>query len=299
MAVRQVLAEPEWRARSQQHRDRVGSWTAPRLQRRTDGIRHPVDDFLWEYYRWRPGQLTVWHPGLGIALQGTPEFADRPPYQQVEEGWTAVLTRADPLLPRLTRNLAILSATAGRPVRTGCFGMHEWAMVHGLEPQQIRHEQVPLRLSPGQIRSVVAEVGLQCTHFDAFRFFTASALPLQTELTRAGQLDDEQPGCIHAGMDLYRYAYEAAAYAGSDLVADCFEHARRARELDMRASPYDLTAWGLEPVPVETVDGRRQYVRQQRELAVSAASLRSRLIDNLTRTLASAATGSLDPAQSA
>lgn len=299
MTDRQVLSEPQWRARAEAHRRRVEPWTEPRLQRRRDGRRDPVDDFLWEYYRWRPGQLAAWHPGIGITVAGDTPWAGRHPYVRTPHGWTAQLGADDPIRPRLTRNLAILRATADRPARTGCFGMHEWAMVHDVDADDIRHRQVPLRLDRGQIAAAVADVGLHCTHFDAYRFFTPSAAVLQRPLTRTGQVDDEQPGCLHAGMDLYRYAYEAAPYVGSDLVADCFAHARRARELDMRASPYDLTAAGLRPIPVETAAGRGEYVRLQREFATAAAELRGRLIDRLTRTVQSSATWGPEAAQSA
>ena len=45
----------------------------------------------------------------------------------------------------------------------------------------------------------------------------------------------EQPGCLHAGMDLYKHAYRLTPLVASELVADCFELARDIRVLDMRA----------------------------------------------------------------
>jgi hypothetical protein len=72
-------------------------------------------------------------------------------------------------------------------------------------------------------------------------------------------------------------------WAGSDLLLDCFELAMELRDLDMRASPYDLAAFGLEPVRIETADGRRDYEREQARLAAKAAPLRQRLIDALDR----------------
>ena len=61
-------------------------------------------------------------------------------------------------------------------------------------------------------------------------------------------------------------------------MADCFELAREIRRLDMRASPYDLTDLGLAPVPVETAEGRAEYVAHQRDFAQRAARLRDRLV---------------------
>lgn len=43
-----------------------------------------------------------------------------------------------------------LSATASRPAQLGCFGLHEWAMVHRSEHHGQRHDQVPLRLGAAE-----------------------------------------------------------------------------------------------------------------------------------------------------
>jgi hypothetical protein len=61
-------------------------------------------------------------------------------------------------------------------------------------------------------------------------------------------------------------------------VADCFELAVEIRELDMRASPYDLRAHGYEPVAIETPEGKAQYAAAQRGFADRGAVLRRRLI---------------------
>ena len=64
---------------------------------------------------------------------------------------------------------------------------------------------------------------------------------------------------------------------GSDLIGECFAHARAGRDLDMRASPYDLSHLGYEPVRIETPEGRARYESEQRALAEQAAPLRERL----------------------
>ena len=58
----------------------------------------------------------------------------------------------------------------------------------------------------------------------------------------------EQPGCLHANMDLYKWAGKLAPFTPGDLLLDCFELARDIRELDMRASPYDLSGLGHAPL---------------------------------------------------
>jgi hypothetical protein len=74
----------------------------------------------------------------------------------------------------------------------------------------------------------------------------------------------------------------------SELVADCFALAWEIRDLDMRASPYDLTALGYAPVPIETPEGKAEYVAAQRAFAERAAPLRQHLIDACDRLLGAA-----------
>jgi hypothetical protein len=161
---------------------------------------------------------------------------------------------------------------------TGCFGLHEWAMVYGLTQGEVRHEDLPLRVSPGTIAATVDEIGLRCTHIDAYRFFTPPAVPLNgLEPTRATQPDLEQPGCLHASMDLYKYAFWFSPFVSSELVTDCFELARTARQVDMAASPYDCGDLGLDPIRVESAEGRQHYAAAQKELMDQSAPLRARL----------------------
>ncbi|MDX2227651.1 MAG: hypothetical protein SFY92_11255, partial [Verrucomicrobiae bacterium] len=91
--------------------------------------------------------------------------------------------------------------------------------------------------------------------------------------------DSDQPGCIHANMDLYKWAYKLLPWIPSELVADCFENAMAARTIDMRASPYDLRDQGYEPICIETEEGRDEYVRHQREITARAQPLRQRLAE--------------------
>ncbi len=91
------------------------------------------------------------------------------------------------------------------------------------------------------------------------------------------RLDTEQGGCLHANMDLYKWAGRLWPWIGSDLVADAFEVAVAGRELDMRASPYDLADLGFDPVKIETEAGREEYRRAQEQLAARAGPVRQNL----------------------
>ena len=54
-----------------------------------------------------------------------------------------------------------------------------------------------------------------------------------------------------------------------------------ARELDMRASPYDVSGFGLKPIRVETPEGRREYTALQRDLIDGTVPLRARVTQAL------------------
>jgi hypothetical protein len=276
-----VLGEADWRARRAAHEARVDAWITPHLARRRAGVKHPVEDFLFGYYANRPASLRRWHPGHGVVLRGaTAEYADLKGYVGTDDGAT-VSDEHVAGQQRLLRQLHnLLTATANRPPQLGCFGLHEWAMVYRLDQSEVRHAAWPLRLGTAGTDTVVESHRIACSHFDAYRFFTAEARPLN--LLRPGRDDRaefEQPGCLHAGMDLYKHAFRLSPMVSSDLVADCFALARDIRTLDMRASPYDLSDLGYEPVRIETTEGKQEYVEAQRAFAERGAPLRQRLLD--------------------
>lgn len=277
-----VLPRSDWLPRAQAHRERAQHWTLPHLRRRAEGHDHPVEDFLFEYYNFSPGALARWHPGLGVGLVDAPEHAALGAYL-TDDG----VSRVDPhrlerRLPGLRWTHALLSRTRDAEPRWSCFGLHEWAMVHGAAEQR-RHGSQPLRLGAAGTDEVVRAHTLQCTHVDAFRFFTPEAAPLNAlQLTRDDQLQAEQPGCVHVTMDLYRLAFRLVPLVESTVVLDAFELALDARQVDMRASPYDVTDLGLEPIPVETAEGKAAYVQEQRRLAGLAEPLRERLLTHVS-----------------
>jgi hypothetical protein len=78
-------------------------------------------------------------------------------------------------------------------------------------------------------------------------------------------------------MDLYKWAGKLLPWCGSDLLGECFANAWTARQLDMRASPYELRSLGYDPIPIETPEGRAEYERRQRELATASEPLRAHL----------------------
>lgn len=280
-----VLTTTEWRGALEAHRDRARRWTAPARRRKARGERHPIEDFLFTYYFVSLAKLEQWHPGAGVVLRPAadlPKWLRQKPYVASPDGIALLATGPDPSSrERLQWILDLLVATRDRAPNFACHGLHEWAMVY--TGTDIRHrESCALRLPQSEIDHLVESRPLCCSHFDAFRFFHPSARSMNRHwptLDRRQSL--EQPGCVHANMDLYKWTGKAMPWVGSDLLLDTFELAIELRELDMRASPYNLRPWGLEPVPIEIEEGRAEYVRLQQDLSTKAAPLRSRLIDSL------------------
>ena len=241
--------------------------------------KHPVRDFLFEYYSFRPAHLLRWTPGHGVRLEGATR-ADIA-WSEFEEADGGLMLRAESF-PEARRSYLLwateyLRAVANREPSFACLGLHEWAMVY--RDPNVRHPYVPLRLGREATDAFVDSQPLRCTHYDAFRFFTAEAVPRnRLTLTRAATTEHDQPGCVHVTMDLYRFAYKIAPFAPSSLMAEAFELAAAARELDMRASPYDLSAYGYTPLRIETREGREEYIAAQRTLSDQARPIRERLL---------------------
>jgi hypothetical protein len=281
------LTQDSWRPLEAAHHARIDAVTAGHLGRRRDARTHPVEDFLFTYYMHSRNQLRRWHPGVGVVLEGATRRADWKFYRYAEDAATLDLDAFLSTRSATVRFIAkLLTATAERPAQLGCFGLHEWAMVYRQTADQRRHSDWPLRLGQAGTDEVVEAHPIRCSHFDAYRFFTDSARPLNMlSPTRASQVVMEQPGCLHATMDLYKWAYKLSPAIPSDLTADCFDLAREVRELDMRAAPYDLRPLGYEPVMIETPEGKATYVDAQRGFGVRAKVLRLRLIDGCTSLL--------------
>jgi hypothetical protein len=283
--VRTVLSREEWTALEAAHAERVDVATAPHRERRGDGRSHPVEDFLFRYYNHSPAKLRRWHPGAGVLLEGA-AGTERAGWRHHRVVGDAVVLDVGSFLEARGATVRfvtdLLTATLSRPAHLGCFGLHEWAMVHGLGQDDVRHAGWPLRLGPAGTDEVVERHAVRCSHFDAHRFFTPTAVPHnQLRPTRESQVAMEQPGCLHAGMDVYKWAFKLAPLVPSDLTADAFDLARDIRVLDMEASPYELAELGYAPVRIETPEGKAEYLERQRAFTARSNALRRRLLDVL------------------
>ncbi|OBA90351.1 3-methyladenine DNA glycosylase [Mycobacteriaceae bacterium 1482268.1] len=287
-----VLAEDDWTKREQTYRQRVERFLAPHVRRAQKGEAHPVWDFLFRYYSLRPRQLRVWHPGFGAVLGGPDgtaarRYLNRTGYGPHPAGVSVTFEYLRSRVDTVGFIAELLRATESRSPRMNCFGMHEWAMVY--RAPEVRHVGVPLRLGAEATDAVVESMPLRCTHFDAFRFFTGPAAARNAGApSRVDQARWEQPGCVHANMDLYKWCYKLGPLIESELLFDALALAAAARELDMRASPYDLVGYGFDPIAIETPAGRAAYVREQQDIAMRAAPLRAVIADRCQQLLAAA-----------
>lgn len=281
LAAAAVLSRDEWMPLASAHTERAEALTAAHRARASRGEKHPVEDFLFTYYSYKPAILRRWHPGPGIVLRDARERSAWRWYRAQGDDVRVDAAGFRAEKGSMYRGIVnLLRATRDRAPQFGCFGLHEWAMAYRAD--EVRHA-VPLRLGRDGTDAVVDAHELKCTHFDAFRFFTPEAVPLnRTALRRDDQAEREQPGCLHAGMDVYKWAVKLGPLVPGDVLLDAFELARDIRTLDMEASPYDLTDWGYRAVAIETPEGKAEYVARQRAVSARGQALRARLVDAVT-----------------
>ena len=204
------------------HRARLAPYVEPHLARRRAGEKHPVHDFLFTYYSFSPAKLLDWQPGWPASGQRRPAGATpRPRRHHARPAAGNGRASADVRLLRAAR----VGDGAPRRTRPGIRCRCGWA-----PPAPTRswsRTGSPARTSTPSASSPRRRVPLN--------------------RLRPGRDDRpayEQPGCLHATMDLYKHAFRLWPLVGSDLVADCFELAWDVRIVDMRAAPYDLTPPG-------------------------------------------------------
>ncbi len=273
----------EWKERSKQHEKLVSKIPNSFLANRSVHKKHPVYDFLFTYYTFSPTKLKQWTPSIEESLEVNDKIPTYfTPYWFEVKNNTLQLNRnrlRDETfkLASFVKNLC--QTIIERPPRFGCFGLHEWAMVYKQSQGELRHE-LKLRLTEEELASFVEKQTLCCTHYDAYRFFTPQALPLNLfQPTLETRLQNEQAGCVHANMDLYKWGASLWPWIGADFIGKAFLLTVEGRELDMRASPYDLKEYGFDPICIETEKGRKEYQELQLNYSKKVAPLRQQLHD--------------------
>ena len=251
---------------------------------RERGNIHPVLDFLYTYYHFRPGQLERYSAGYNIKIElptSVTLIQDIPNSSLMKINNDRLqfdlsqfpIHRAN----GLDYVINLLEQTQESEPQFGCLGMHEWAMVYKNEENPRYTEG--FRLKPSEIQEFVESRPIRCSHYDAFRFFTPEAKPLNKLQPDKNLMPEmEQSGCIHTNMDVYRWAYKFYPWVNSDLILKAFDVAYTARFIDMKASPYDLSSLGINPIYIETKVGAEEYISEQKRLHEMSLPVREELI---------------------
>ncbi|MFT5497303.1 MAG: hypothetical protein ACI9TH_002709, partial [Kiritimatiellia bacterium] len=172
------LSEAEWRSREEAHHAQLKPFLDAHLARKHRSVAHPVHDFLFEYYNFRPAQLLRWSPGMHVYLDGPAEaFLE---HRHFKDGPQGIGLYPDSVPERRCASAKwiahLLESTASRAPFFGCMGLHEWAMVYNA--QDVRHPKFPLRMPHHELVAFVDQSQICCSHFDAFRFFSKEAISM-------------------------------------------------------------------------------------------------------------------------
>ena len=268
---------------------------------------HPIYNFLHSYYRYSITELKLYSPGVGNYIfdnvTHSGQYLLHPlvtPIDMNDESCSKYALQLTPTVIKskrynmntISRSKDILESTIHKNPYFSCYGMHEWAMLYSsrssqeIDPSSRHQSKLKLRVSQKIIDDAVESKVLTCTHYDAWRFFNPSAQPMNVinPLTRQNQLEHEQPGCIHATMDLFKYAHQLYPYVSSEILRETIQIALNARKIDMRASPYDVShIEGCEiPICVETNEGKLLYAKEQMSLYNTSMPIRKKLFQIYT-----------------
>ena len=231
-----------------------------------------------------PGPAASVAPGRRCPARG----CRRPPprFAGATTGWSgdAVLLDVEAFLaargPAVAFVRDLLSATAARPAQLGCFGLHEWAMVHGIPADDVRHAGWPLRLGQRRHR----RGGRAARH----PLLALRRLPL-LHPSRRGRATR----CGPPGRARWRWSSPAACTPGWTSTSGRSSSPRwcRASWWPTRSSwpgrsgcstcrprPTTCASSATRPCAIETPEGKAAYLERQRAFAERSNALRHRLL---------------------
>ena len=173
-------------------------------------------------------------------------------------------------LPRPTRGTPARArpAPAGRDrVAAGPVRLLRAARVgDGLPPgrRAVRHAGCRCGSGAAGTDAVVESHRIRCSHYDAFRFFTAAGARRGTRCSRPGTArsrSSSPAACTRRWTSTSGRTSCCPRRAQSSWWSTPSSSPATIRELDMRASPYDLTALGLRPRPDRDARGQGRLRR--------------------------------------
>ena len=196
-----------------------------------------------------------------------------------QPGWpqSGTVEDLDRLRPLSAASGHCSSPPPSRPAHTGCFGLHEWAMVHRTD--ETRHD-VPLRLGGSGHRRgrrvaphrLLALRRLPLLHPDGAPAERAVARPRRPGGVRAAGLPARDDGPLQARLP----ALAAGRLRPRRRLLRAGVGRPRGRHARVALR---LRLVGFEPIRIETAEGKRAYAAHQRAFADRAAPLRARLVE--------------------
>ncbi len=271
------LDEPTWRARADAHAARADALTAGTGPPCAPG-EPPGRGLPLHLLPHPPGAAARLAPGAGVSLANAAE----------RQGWqhyTPDGSRVDPttIRPATSRPSAACSRPPppDRPTSaaSGCTS-GRWSTA----PTRRVHPARPLRLGATGTDVVVEHHRVRCTHYDAYRFFTADRRARSTRRPDPGARPGRAASSRAACTRRWTSTSGRRSWVRSCPASCCWTRSRSpatSASLDMRASPYDLAAHGYTPVRIETAAGKAEYAEAQRGFAARGATLRRRLLETL------------------
>ena len=277
------LSREEWQGCREADLGRVRPWAEDRVRRMARGEKHPVHDFLFEYYSFRPAHLLRWSPGVDVRLRGRDRGRRRlGRVRAVRRRPRSFPHSAFPATARSYLHWAVQLPERGRrrgSRRSRCLGLHEWAMVY--RDPNVRHPYVPLRLGRAETDAVV-ETPAAALH--ALR---------RVPLLHPGR-GAPQPAGPHPRDDHRPRPARLPARRRWTCTSSRTRWPRSARRPSWR-TPSSWRprpgSWTCGPAPttspptatrrsaIETREGREEYVAAQRELERRSRPVRERLTE--------------------
>ena len=265
-AARRLDRGKQWRARAgraQEHAWMAGS--ARICAAAAAAVAHPVEDFLFTYYSYRPAALRRWHPGLGVRLEGE----DAAAFARSRGTSSPATAQVDPTCGRSRDQVRwirrLLAATAGRPMAWAASASTSgrWSTA-SRRPRCATRLPAPTRVSGTD--TVVEAHRIACTHYDAFRFFTErrGRGTLCCPPARRSTSTTSRDVCTPT-MDCYKWAYKLSPHVGG-AGRRLLRPGRRFGCRHARRAVRPLLAGG-RPDPDRDTRRQGEYVAAQRDFA--------------------------------
>lgn len=203
------------------HRERIEELLGKTLYKDEN---HPIYNFLFRYFTFKSSRLFDYSPGCNVRFLPSALDTNKIGSDRVRKLATVIENNICQVYPyenyftanqisAMKASLRVLYKTYHRPPSFYCFGLHEWAMQYKPEKDNCSScgllgykQNLSCRVTAREIEQVIESRPLNCTHYDALRYFTPSSKP-KNSFHLVDRFDKEkfdQPGCTHVHMDLFR-----------------------------------------------------------------------------------------------